>query len=174
MQLCPCQCRCQRTARPLFTIAQDKSPTLCAEHHAAVRSPFADPFEIQRIGGACTRIWPVGSLPFDPPRSLTRWSLAPLPEALGQGCAFRHELSISRAAMPASRILGPSAHQIGPSPSQTATGVQMKAMLEATTWKFITFTLIPGLIRTCMRVHYQPVGGPPAFYSPYGLGEVGK
>lgn len=40
--------------------------------------------------------------------------------------------STSRAAIPASRTLGPSAHQIGPSPSHTRIGVQLKTIPGAT------------------------------------------
>jgi len=68
---------------------------------------------------------PVLSFPFGPPSRSTRWSRAALPLALGQGWPTLHVSSISRAAIPASRIFGPSAHQIGPSPSQTAVGVQV-------------------------------------------------
>lgn len=49
-----------------------------------------------------------------------------MPVASGQGCPALQVSSISRAAMPESLILGPSAHQIGPSPSQTAAGVHVK------------------------------------------------
>src|SRR3546814_5181643 len=56
---------------------------------------------------------------------ISDWSSDVCSSDLGQGCPLRHEPSISRAAIPASRIRGPSRHQIGPSPSQTLTGVQM-------------------------------------------------
>jgi hypothetical protein len=42
----------------------------------------------------------------------------------GQGWFDRQVPSISRAAIPARRMRGPSAHHIGPSPSYTAVGVQ--------------------------------------------------
>jgi hypothetical protein len=54
--------------------------------------------------------------------------------ALGQGCPLRQLPSISRAAIPTSRIRGPSAHHIGPSPSQTAIGVHVKERPAATIW----------------------------------------
>ena len=54
---------------------------------------------------------------------------------LGQGIAIPHGKvpSISRAAIPAMRKRGPSAHQTGPSPSQTWVGVQVKVCPAATT-----------------------------------------
>lgn len=45
-------------------------------------------------------------------------------DAVGQGCPGRQEPSRSRAAIPASRMRGPSAHHMGPSPSATWVGVQ--------------------------------------------------
>lgn len=59
------------------------------------------------------------------PISPAKASLATCPDALGHGWPGLHVPSISRAAMPARRIFGPSAHQIGPSPSQTRVGVQV-------------------------------------------------
>ena len=50
--------------------------------------------------------------------------MAAAADAVGQGCPGRHEPSRSRAAIPASRMRGPSAHHMGPSPSATCVGVQ--------------------------------------------------
>jgi len=44
----------------------------------------------------------------------------------GHGWPGEQDPSSSRAAIPDSRSLGPSAHQTGPSPSQTWVGVQVK------------------------------------------------
>ena len=106
-------------------------------HHAAVRSPFADPSELQRIAAARTLMWPVLNVPRAPPSNPTRRSLASTPEVEGQGWPALQTPSISRAAIPARRIFGPSAHQIGPSPSHTAVGVQVKLVPAATTWATI-------------------------------------
>jgi hypothetical protein len=62
--------------------------------------------------------------PLPPPSNRTRAFRAAMPLARGQGCPRRHEPSISRAAIPPSRIRGPSRHQTGPSPSHTLMGVQ--------------------------------------------------
>jgi len=106
-------------------MAQLTSPIAGAAHQAPVRSPFALPVDRHWSLGPATRTWPVPVRPLAPPSSRTSASRAAMPLARGQGCPLRHEPSISRAAIPASRIRGPSRHQIGPSPSQTLTGVQM-------------------------------------------------
>lgn len=106
-------------------MAQLTSPIAGAAHQAPVRSPFALPVDRHWSFGPATRICPVPVRPFAPPSSRTSVSRATMPLARGQGCPLRHEPSISRAAIPASRIRGPSRHQIGPSPSQTLKGVQM-------------------------------------------------
>lgn len=67
---------------------------------------------------------PSGIVPRGPPRILTSLSRASIASTAGQGWFARHDPSISRAATPAIRTLGPSAHHIGPSPSHTAVGVQ--------------------------------------------------
>lgn len=80
---------------------------------------------------------PCESVPTEPPRSRTRRSRASTPPTEGQGWFRLHVPSISRAATPAMRIFGPSAHQIGPSPSHTAVGVQLNAEPAATTCRKI-------------------------------------
>lgn len=95
-------------------------------HHAAVRLPPPEPSDRHRIVGPRTVTWPCGPIPVGSPKSRTRASRASSALALGQGWRALQDPSISRAAIPASRILGPSSHQIGPSPSHTATGVQAK------------------------------------------------
>lgn len=90
---------------------------------AAVRSPFPFPLLRQLNAGALTWMCPVGRCPCEPPSSATSLSRASIPFVSGQGCPSRQVSSISRVAIPASRIRGPSAHQIGPSPSQTRVGV---------------------------------------------------
>jgi hypothetical protein len=75
---------------------------------------------------------PVGAIPRAPPRRLTRPSRAATPDAPGQGWLGLQTPSISRAAMPARRIRGPSAHQMGPSPSQTCVGVHVNRTPAAT------------------------------------------
>ncbi len=94
-------------------------------HQAAVRFPPAAPSERHVSDATRTSIWPVGKRPFGLPNSCTRKSLAATPDVAGHGWFGRHVSSISRAATPASRTRGPSAHQIGPSPSHTAVGVQV-------------------------------------------------
>jgi hypothetical protein len=132
LQRLPFQYWSQRSAYPLRTIAHERSPTPSALHQAAVRFLLPEPDEWQRIGLARTRIWWVGATPLGPPSSFTKWSLAAFPLALGQGWFGLQLPSISRAAMPESLILGPSAHQMGPSPSQTCVGVHVKDRPEAT------------------------------------------
>tara|TARA_Y100000815_G_C13348448_1_gene503111 strand:+ start:5301 stop:5924 length:624 start_codon:yes stop_codon:yes gene_type:complete len=66
------------------------------------------------------------------PINLTSPSREAKESAAGQGCPDEQDPSISRAAMPARRIRGPSAHQIGPSPSQTAVGVHSKTVPDGT------------------------------------------
>jgi hypothetical protein len=63
--------------------------------------------------------------PYGPPSKETKRSRASMALTEGQGWLGLHEPSISRAAIPAIRTFGPSAHQIGPSPSQTAVGVHL-------------------------------------------------
>lgn len=78
------------------------------------------------MGGAETIMCPEDVRPLGPPRNLTSQSRAARPEAFGHGWDGLHVSSISRAAMPAKRTLGPSRHHMGPSPTQTRTGVQVK------------------------------------------------
>lgn len=101
-------------------------------HHAAVREPPADPSLRHVIVALSTITWPSGRTPRRPPSILTSRSRASTPLTEGQGCPTRQLLSISRAATPAIRTLGPSAHQMGPSPSHTATGVQLNSAPERT------------------------------------------
>ena len=106
------------------TIAQLRSPVRGVEHHAAVRLPFAAPSEWHWRTGPRTSTWPVAVTPLAPPSRRTSSSRASFPLADGQGWPTLQVSSISRAAMPARRMHGPSAHQIGPSPSHTRVGVQ--------------------------------------------------
>jgi len=94
-----------------------------------------------------TLTWPVGKKPLGPPSISTNLSRASVALTAGQGWLVRHVPSISRAATPATRTFGPSAHQIGPSPSQTATGVQANARPAATTEERMS------IIRTQLRRH---------------------
>ena len=73
-------------------------------------------------------------MPRGPPSSRTSRSRASVPLGLGHGCPGLQLPSISRAATPAMRILGPSAHHTGPSPSQTAVGVHTNVFPWGTTW----------------------------------------
>ena len=82
---------------------------------------------MQVMGSARTLMWPVASVPLAPPKRRTRRSRASVAPVAGQGWFGLHVPSISRAATPAIRTLGPSAHQMGPSPSHMATGVHVKA-----------------------------------------------
>lgn len=118
---------------PDRTMAQLRSTPDRVAHHAAVLLPFADPSDRHCRTGPLIRMWPVEAVPRRPPSSRTSSSRASSPLACGQGCPDLHVPSISRAAIPASRIRGPSAHQIGPSPSQTCVGVQVKVVPAATT-----------------------------------------
>lgn len=127
VQTCPFQYRSHRAAMPDATIAHDTSPPLGDVHHAAVLLPPPEPADTHRIVRPCTVTCPYGPVPMDWPKSRTSASRASNAPAAGQGCRGMQEPSISRAAIPASRILGPSSHQIGPPPSHTATGVQAKA-----------------------------------------------
>lgn len=131
-QSLPCRSYCAHLrAHPPRTIAQFTC-TLPAQHQAAVRSPLPEPSERQRSGSAFTSTCPSLELPMGFPSSFTSASLAAGPAAAGQGCPRLHSPPISRAAMPARRIFGPSAHQMGPSPSQTRVGVQEKLAPAAT------------------------------------------
>jgi hypothetical protein len=114
-------------------MAQLRSTPFAVRHQPAVLLPRALPSDKQCIEGARTRIWSVGMVPRGPPKKRTSWSRATSGPAEGQGWPSLHEPSISLAAMPARRILGPSAHQIGPSPSQTAVGVHVNEAPAATT-----------------------------------------
>ena len=101
--------------------------------------------------------------PFAPPSSRTSVSRATMPLARGQGCPLRHEPSISRAAIPASRIRGPSRHQIGPSPSHTLTGVQANDCPLGTTAtasrNVASISTQPGRwCRSCIREEWQCIG----------------
>jgi hypothetical protein len=107
-------------------MAQLMSPAVGELHHEAVRLPPAEPSDRQSKVGPVIKICPCPLTPNATPNKFTRASLATRPLARGQGCPDAHVLSISRAAIPARRTLGPSAHQIGPSPSQTCVGVHSK------------------------------------------------
>lgn len=113
-------------ALPARITAQDRSPNAGERHHAAVRAPPAEPSEWQVIGAERTTMCPEASCPFRPPNSRTNRSRASTPPTGGHGCDGLQLSSISRAATPAIRMRGPSAHHTGPSPSHTATGVQVK------------------------------------------------
>lgn len=82
---------------------------------------------------ARTAMCPSPSVPRAPPSKRTSRSRASLPPTDGQGCPGLQVSSISRAATPAMRTFGPSAHQIGPSPSQTAIGVHLNVWPAGTT-----------------------------------------
>lgn len=127
------QYRAHFSALLLATIAQLRSTPARVLQSAAVREPLPFPLLTQVRGWVATLMWPVGRVPFGPPRSRTSSSRASMADAAGQGWPGLHVPSISRAAMPESRIFGPSAHQIGPSPSQTAVGVQVKVCPSAIT-----------------------------------------
>jgi hypothetical protein len=81
-------------------------------------------------------MWPSGRVPFRPPKIRTKRLRASTAETGGQGWLGRQVPSISRAATPAMRTFGPSAHQTGPSPSQTAVGVQANVLPAGTIWPF--------------------------------------
>ena len=74
--------------------------------------------------GPRTRTWPCALLPIGSPTNNTNASRLVSALAGGQGWLSLQVPSISRAAMPANRMRGHSAHQTGPSPSQTRVGVQ--------------------------------------------------
>jgi hypothetical protein len=112
--------------------SHDRSPNVCDWHQAAVREPPAAPTDMQCNGADRTLMWPVASRPFGPPKSFTKRSRASIPPTVGHGWCGLHVPSISRAATPAIRTFGPSAHHIGPSPSQTAMGVHVKVRPLAT------------------------------------------
>lgn len=114
-------------------IAQDRSAPLGRRHQAAVRLPSARPSERQVNLGPRTRTCPVDEVPRAPPNTCTSASRAWIPELRGHGWLARQVPSISRAAMPAIRRRGPSAHQTGPSPSHTRVGVQVKVCPAAIT-----------------------------------------
>jgi hypothetical protein len=78
-------------------------------------------------------MWPSGVDPRAPPSRLTSRLRASVPLTAGHGCPGRQLPSISRAATPAIRTLGPSAHQIGPSPSHTSVGVHRNVAPARTT-----------------------------------------
>ena len=107
-------------------MAHERSPILAERHQAAVRDPPPDPADTHVSVGPRTRACPSDDRPRTPPSKVTRAALAATPVARGQGCLGLQVSSISRAAIPASRTRGPSAHQIGPSPSHTRIGVQVK------------------------------------------------
>lgn len=115
------QYRSHLKAVPLSTIRHERSPRVGETHQAAVRFPPAEPSEVQVRVGPCTGTCPVPSA--SPTlvelelTSCTRNALAACAEASGHGWFGLHVPSISRAAIPARRIRGPSSHQIGPSPS---------------------------------------------------------
>jgi hypothetical protein len=117
---------------PLRTIAQLTSTPVLVTHQAAVLDPRPEPTETHRSGRARTRTWPSLERPTGVPRIRTNVSLASVADASGQGWPVRHDPSISRAAIPERRSLGPSAHQTGPSPSHTRTGVHVKRVPAAT------------------------------------------
>lgn len=120
------QYRGQRWTVPPRTIAHERSPVIRERHQAAVRDPPADPSETHTSVGPRTRACPSDDRPCAPPSKATSAALAAPPVAGGQGWFGLQVSSTSRAAMPASRTRGPSAHQIGPSPSQTLVGVHVK------------------------------------------------
>lgn len=115
-----------RKVQPRFVMAQLRSPPIGDTHQAAVRFPPAEPSDRQCMVGPATSKCPSPLCPVARPRSLTSASRDTTAFARGQGWFSRHVPSISRAAIPARRMRGPSAHQIGPSPSQTRIGVQAK------------------------------------------------
>jgi hypothetical protein len=78
-------------------------------------------------------MWPSGVDPRAPPSRLTSRLRASVPLTAGHGCPGRQLPSISRAATPAIRTFGPSAHQIGPSPSHTSVGVHRNVAPARTT-----------------------------------------
>ena len=129
----------------LSTILQDRSPDRGDTQKAPVRSRPALPTERQAIGGPFTRIWPWRATPVGCPTRRTRASRASTGLALGQGCSGLQLPSISRVAIPDSRMRGPSAHQIGPSPSQTCVGVQVNVRPAAMTWVSTLITRWPRL-----------------------------
>lgn len=133
LQTCPRQNPSHIAAVFIATMAQDRSPPLGDTHHAAVRLPPPEPSETQRIVGPLTVTWPCEPVPVGSPRRRTKASRAWIALASGHGCPRLQLPSSSRAAIPARRTRGPSAHQIGPSPSQTAVGVQWKASPAGTT-----------------------------------------
>jgi len=102
-----------------------------------VRSRLALPSDRHVMVADRTLMWPVARLPSTPPKSRTSRSRASVPLTVGQGWPARQLPSISRAATPAIRIFGPSAHQMGPSPSQTAIGVQANERPAGTTILYV-------------------------------------
>ena len=121
------------SAQPPFTIAQETSPPTGDTHQAAVRTPTPLPTDTHCIAGPLISTWPSGLRPVGAPISFTRALRASAPLAVGHGWLGRQLSSISRAAMPARRIRGPSAHHTGPSPSQTRVGVQVNFSSAGTT-----------------------------------------
>ncbi|SEM93652.1 hypothetical protein SAMN05192583_1583 [Sphingomonas gellani] len=119
------QYRLHRSTVPLATSAHDRSTPAAFVHHAPVRLPPAGPFETQRIVPPVTSTCPSRERPVGRPTSRTSASRDAEAVAEGQGWFNRHEPSRSRAATPAMRRRGPSAHHTGPSPSQTRVGVQV-------------------------------------------------
>ena len=113
-------------------MAQERSAPEGRRHQAAVLLPPAEPSERQVRLGPRTTTCPVEMPPRGPPIRRTSASRASIAEALGQGWLVRQVSSISRAAIPAMRTCGPSAHQTGPSPSQTWVGVQVNVCPAAT------------------------------------------
>ncbi len=132
-QRCRRQYRAHFSTVPVFTIAHDRSPTRGDVHQAAVLFPRPLPSDLHDSIGPVTRMCPSRDRPTRRPTSRTRASRAASALADGHGCFDRHVPSPSRAAIPDSRIRGPSAHQSGPSPSQTRIGVQVKVVPEGTT-----------------------------------------
>src|SRR3546814_1525227 len=83
--------------------------------------------------GPLTNTWPSRLVPVGLPTISTKASRAACAGASGHGWFDRHVPSLSRAAMPARRMRGPSAHQTGPSPSQTRVGVHKNVWPAGTT-----------------------------------------
>lgn len=114
-------------------MAQDKSPAWGERHQAAVLLPPAPPSDLQRSVGPFTNKCPSAVLPTVLPKSAASASRDFLPLIAGHGWLSRQVSSISRAAMPARRTLGPSSHHIGPSPSHSRTGVHSNVCPSGTT-----------------------------------------
>src|SRR3546814_13923867 len=114
-------------------MAHDTSPSIGEVYQAAVLVPPALPSERHESVGPLTNTWPSRLVPVGLPTISTKASRAACAGASGHGWFDRHVPSLSRAAMPARRMRGPSAHQTGPSPSQTRVGVHKNVWPAGTT-----------------------------------------